>query len=38
MLLAFSFLSDWIVGRMLCCFVGGILSNLAYSKSNTSPK
>ena len=56
MLLAFPFLSDWIIGHVegedqmsanfellaiglvLCCFVGGILGNQAYSKSNTSPK
>ncbi|WP_077038754.1 hypothetical protein [Serratia sp. S119] len=56
MLLAFPFLSDWIIGHVegenqmsanfellaiglvLCCFVGGSLGNLTYSKSNTSPK
>ncbi|ASM10627.1 hypothetical protein ACUTRI_08350 [Serratia sp. TSA_130.2] len=56
MLLAFPFLSDWIIGHiegedqmsanfkllaiglMLCCFMGSALGNLAYSKSNNSPK
>lgn len=56
MLMAFPFLSDWIIGHvegedqmsanfkllaiglMLCCFMGGALGNLAYSKSNNSPK
>lgn len=56
MLLAFPFLSDWIIGHVededqmsanfellaidlvLGCFVGGSLGNLAYSKSNNSPK
>jgi len=56
MLMAFPFLSDWIIGHvegedqmsanfkllaiglMLCCFMGGALGDLAYSKSNNSPK
>ncbi|HEJ7121312.1 hypothetical protein [Serratia marcescens] len=56
MLMAFPFLSDWIIGHVegedqmsanfkllaigliLCCFMGGALGNLAYSKSNNSPK
>ncbi|HEJ9081536.1 hypothetical protein [Serratia marcescens] len=55
-LLAFPFLSDWIIGHVegedqmsanfellaidlvLCCFMDGVLGNLAYSKSNNSPK
>lgn len=56
MLLAFPFLSDWIIGHVegedqmsanfellaiglvLCCCLGGVLGNLAYSKSNSPPQ